>query len=752
VALKLTAKWGERQVFNLERIIPGSFLIYRDQECALLGCPPEILKYILKKGLPMPQTIVLPETFHAGGHSQIAIEFPFYHFLFIQQGLASGRRYRLIGTEKQCRQVADLLRVTLLGPDYDEMVAWGVKKSTAKMLRTEADYLAIKNPSHGNPFKLEEVIEFVHYKKNRASLFSKTDGTGSEIKVTRQGGNVFEITGEKLNEQVDLNFVGEQQPPFEIPLASTPDHPVPFGITVLGGATGFDVNAPTLGAMLWINGNVVLWDSPAWIKHHLRARGIATEMIRAVIVSHMHEDHCNFTELLMDGHRPTVITTREIYHCLLFKLAAIVGEDASVIADSMDWIPVEVGKPLSLFGATFDFFYSVHSIPTLGCRLTVKNRRGEEHTVLFSGDTVSTDVLGQMLQAGKIKRERHDQLKNLIHGDEEYVFMDGGGPPLHASPADFTEYDIQIYFNHLSKMPEGLEGYHGVMLPGMKLGVIDAEPLPPWYTMGILEVLQLLQLDDNRQISVIFSQGRVRTLSKGEIIVRQDSPGDLFYFILSGTLEVLKDGRHEATLEWGDFFGEIAIIKNTRRSATVRAVTPAVIFEIPGTVFLDVLKNNKLLPVFEKIWDRRDVVSHLEFFEGLDASAINKICLLMEEKQFESGEQIIQEGRNNAEFMVVKKGTIELKRNGGPLLDENGKPTVLDPGDYLGLKNSLNRRRRSRKSAFAKTKTSVLVLSGADLMSIQDRMPIVKHRLLLTLRKQGIKNATELLGPLNNHS
>lgn len=739
-------------MFKLEKIIPGSFLAYRGEESALIGCPPEILKYILKKGLPMPQTIVLPETLHAGGHSQIAIEFPFYHFLFVQQGLTSGKRYRVIGTEMQCRRVADLLRVTLLGPDYDEMVGWGVKKKVAKLLRDEADYLAIKNPANGIPFKLEDVIEFVHYKKGRAPLFAESEGKKSEFTVICNDNNIFKICSAEFDEDIDLNFAGEQQPPFEIPLASTPDHPVPFGITVLGGSTGFDVNAPTLGALLWVNGNVVLWDSPAWIKHHLRARGIATEMIRAVIVSHMHEDHCNFTELLMDGHRPTVITTREIYQCLLFKLAAIVGEDASVIADSMDWIPVEVGKPLSLFGATFDFFYSVHSIPTLGCRITVKNRRGEDHTVLFSGDTVNFDTLDKMSEADMISLDRYNHMKGLIHGDEEYVFMDGGGPPLHASPGDFTEYDIQIYFNHLGKMPEGLEGYHGVMLPGMKLNVIDAEPLPPWYTMGILEVLQLLKLEDHRQISVIFSQGRVRTLSKGEIVVRQDSPGDLFYFILSGTLEVLKDGRHVAALEWGDFFGEIAIIKNVRRTATVRSVTPAVIFEIPGAVFLDVLKNNELLPVFEKIWARRDIVARLEFFEGLDASAVNKICLLMEEKEYEPGEQIIAEGRNNSRFMVVKKGTIELTRNGGPLRDKNGEAITLEPGSYLGLKNSLNRRRRSRKTAVAKTKTSVLVLSGTDLMSIQDRMPIVKHRLLLALRKQGIKNATELLGPVINHS
>lgn len=88
-------------------------------------------------------------------------------------------------------------------------------------------------------------------------------------------------------------------------------------------------------------------------------------------------------------------------------------------------------------------------------------------------------------------------------------------------------------------------------------GMIARVPL--FADLGAEEVAQIMRLL------------RSRAAEAGEIIVRRGEIGHAMYFIASGQVEIeLAHGRHHVLGE-GQFFGEIAVLKNTRRTATVRA-------------------------------------------------------------------------------------------------------------------------------------------------------------------------------------
>jgi ATP-binding cassette subfamily B protein len=59
-------------------------------------------------------------------------------------------------------------------------------------------------------------------------------------------------------------------------------------------------------------------------------------------------------------------------------------------------------------------------------------------------------------------------------------------------------------------------------------------------------------------------------------IICEGDPGDRFYIIVRGKTEVLKASKRAAILQDGDYFGEIALISNQPRNATVRSHTPCV--------------------------------------------------------------------------------------------------------------------------------------------------------------------------------
>jgi MFS family permease len=75
----------------------------------------------------------------------------------------------------------------------------------------------------------------------------------------------------------------------------------------------------------------------------------------------------------------------------------------------------------------------------------------------------------------------------------------------------------------------------------------------------------------------------------GEAVVRQGDIGDRYFVIESGDAEVVGDGRVVATLQPGQGFGEVALLRSDRRTATVRAVSDLRLWSLRSDHFLPVV-------------------------------------------------------------------------------------------------------------------------------------------------------------------
>ncbi|HEY5313934.1 MAG TPA: ATP-binding cassette domain-containing protein [Pirellulales bacterium] len=89
----------------------------------------------------------------------------------------------------------------------------------------------------------------------------------------------------------------------------------------------------------------------------------------------------------------------------------------------------------------------------------------------------------------------------------------------------------------------------------------------------------------------------VENHSAGDVIVRQGEPGDKFYVIHHGHAEVLKQdespGQLVATLKEGDFFGELALLNDQPRSATVVAKDPLELYVLSKEDFLATIRTSE---------------------------------------------------------------------------------------------------------------------------------------------------------------
>ncbi len=80
-------------------------------------------------------------------------------------------------------------------------------------------------------------------------------------------------------------------------------------------------------------------------------------------------------------------------------------------------------------------------------------------------------------------------------------------------------------------------------------------------------------------------------VAAGAAVVRQGEEGDRFYVVLGGMLNVTQEGIGDRRiLRPGDYFGEVALAMRIPRTASVRAVTPALVASCDDDTFDEFLR------------------------------------------------------------------------------------------------------------------------------------------------------------------
>jgi CRP-like cAMP-binding protein len=99
-------------------------------------------------------------------------------------------------------------------------------------------------------------------------------------------------------------------------------------------------------------------------------------------------------------------------------------------------------------------------------------------------------------------------------------------------------------------------------------------------------------------ISLFVSHGRTRTVPQGEMITRQGSVDKTFYLLVRGKVDVLVNGRKVSEIAQGGFFGEIALIADVPRTASVIATEECMLLTIDSDNFWNILSENINLSMF----------------------------------------------------------------------------------------------------------------------------------------------------------
>jgi len=126
------------------------------------------------------------------------------------------------------------------------------------------------------------------------------------------------------------------------------------------------------------------------------------------------------------------------------------------------------------------------------------------------------------------------------------------------------------------------------------LVAVDATAHVPVVEIALLRSLRIFRVLPAPALECLARSLEPIQLAAGEVLICEGEPGDRFYAIADGRLQVTIGGVAIATNVRGDCIGEIALLYGVPRTATVTAASPATVFALARAAFLAAVTGHTL--------------------------------------------------------------------------------------------------------------------------------------------------------------
>jgi CRP-like cAMP-binding protein len=181
-------------------------------------------------------------------------------------------------------------------------------------------------------------------------------------------------------------------------------------------------------------------------------------------------------------------------------------------------------------------------------------------------------------------------------------------------------------------------------------------------------------------LSALASHLQVERVEAGHTVITAGSVGDRFYLLRSGKLEVVApDGAILGQLAPGEFFGELALIDRTPRSATVHALEPSELWSLDSSHFQRWVRDRvEIAGRIRADQKERQALAKLPFFRDLEGRELDRIAARLQTRRFEAGDTVIQAGESGGGYYVVREGQADVH------LPDGRYVRTLGAGDGFG--------------------------------------------------------------------
>ena len=177
--------------------------------------------------------------------------------------------------------------------------------------------------------------------------------------------------------------------------------------------------------------------------------------------------------------------------------------------------------------------------------------------------------------------------------------------------------------------------------------------------------------EENR--STLISQMKHYTLAPHEIVFEQEQPGVNYFIIATGQLEVIINSRRVNLLNPGDSFGELALLHDTVRSATILTVDRSTMWGLDRKTFRSAVESVNA----SNYQENKRFVESVPLLQILTPIQKETLVGSLSTLKFRDQEKIVNEGDPGDLFYIIKEGNVVCLQGGREIRG-------MTRGDFFG--------------------------------------------------------------------
>jgi len=217
-------------------------------------------------------------------------------------------------------------------------------------------------------------------------------------------------------------------------------------------------------------------------------------------------------------------------------------------------------------------------------------------------------------------------------------------------------------------------------------------------------------LDPRGMNSVVLAMKGPFVVEPGHTIIKEGDPGDHLYVVTDGVMDCYKllGGQNSLvkTCSKGDLFGELALLYNCPRAASVVCSETATLWELDRETFTNIV----MVAVLRKRETCTAVLRRIPWMATLTEAELNNIVDALKVESHLEGSVIIRQGEFGDHFFIVQDGQVVASKE----VPGNPEPIIFhhEAGDYFG-ELALLRDEPRAASVVAKTEVRLLSMDRA---------------------------------------
>lgn len=149
-------------------------------------------------------------------------------------------------------------------------------------------------------------------------------------------------------------------------------------------------------------------------------------------------------------------------------------------------------------------------------------------------------------------------------------------------------------------------------------------------------------------------------LKAGQVVYEEGQAAEQFFVLASGKLEVLVNGQVTMIVSPGCGFGEIALLHETPRTATVRAKQDCQMWGLDRKTFQDIVQSINS----QQLAENQAFIASLSIFEVLTKQEKENLLAVLVTTKYPPGSHIVTQGESGDVCFIIKEGTVSCQKDG----------------------------------------------------------------------------------------